>query len=165
MYNIIIIQSGLNVAPPYPPPPPPQLKILNFKTLLVYSGRLCRLPRHVALPRVATNPDLTRARRALSLFNDVPFRTRRTLLLYKVYGDRALLVFNGMSLNIVNALLVIIQQNVSTSISHMKPQCLKCEYLILMLKIDSDFYSFHGYLKFLVRHVGAVWQGSSVYDQ
>ena len=48
-----------------------------------------------------------RARRALSQFNDVPLRTRRGLLLYNVYGDSALLVLNGMSLNSVNALLVL----------------------------------------------------------
>ena len=36
-----------------------------------------------------------RARRALSLFNDDLFSTRRALLLYKVYGDSTLLVLNG----------------------------------------------------------------------
>ena len=40
-----------------------------------------------------------RARRALSLFKDVPLRTRRALSLYKVYGDSALLVLNRTSLN------------------------------------------------------------------
>ena len=48
-----------------------------------------------------------RASRALLLFNDVPLRTRRALLLYKVYGNSALLVLNGTSLNNVNALLVL----------------------------------------------------------
>ena len=33
-----------------------------------------------------------RARRALILFKDVPLRTRRALLMYKVYGESALLV-------------------------------------------------------------------------
>ena len=33
---------------------------------------------------------LLRARRALSIFKDVPLRTRRVLSLYKVYGDSAL---------------------------------------------------------------------------
>ena len=35
-----------------------------------------------------------RARRALSIFKDVPFRSRRALSLYKGYGDSAFLVFN-----------------------------------------------------------------------
>ena len=48
-----------------------------------------------------------RARRVLSLFKNVALRTRRALLLYNVYGDSALLVLNGTSLNINNALLVL----------------------------------------------------------
>ena len=46
-----------------------------------------------------------RARRALSIFKDVPSRTRKVLSLYKVYGNSALLVLNGTSLNIDSALL------------------------------------------------------------
>ena len=42
---------------------------------------------------------LLRTRRALSIFKDVPLRTRRGLSLCKVYGDSALLVLNGTSLN------------------------------------------------------------------
>ena len=41
------------------------------------------------------------------LFKDVPLRTRRALLLYKVYCDSALLVLNGTSLDSVNALLAL----------------------------------------------------------
>ena len=41
---------------------------------------------------------LSRARRALSIFKDVPLTTRRVLSLYKVYGDSSLLVLNGTSL-------------------------------------------------------------------
>ena len=48
-----------------------------------------------------------RARRALSIFNDVPLRTRRVLLLYRAYGDSTLLVLNGTSLNCNNALLAL----------------------------------------------------------
>ena len=48
-----------------------------------------------------------RARRALSIFKDVPLRTRRALLLYKVYGDSTLLVPNGTSLNSNSTLLVL----------------------------------------------------------
>ena len=48
-----------------------------------------------------------RARRALLQIKDVPLRTRRALLLYKVYGDSALLVLNGTSLNFNNALLAL----------------------------------------------------------
>ena len=40
-------------------------------------------------------------------FSDVLLKTRRAILLYKVYGDSALLVLNGTSLNSVNALLVL----------------------------------------------------------
>ena len=40
-----------------------------------------------------------RARRALSLFKDVPLKTRRALLLYKVYEDNCLLVINRTSFN------------------------------------------------------------------
>ena len=36
-----------------------------------------------------------RARRALTLFNDVPLRFGRAISLYKVYADSALLVLNG----------------------------------------------------------------------
>ena len=46
-----------------------------------------------------------RARRALSIFKDVPLRTRRAQLLYKVYGDSVLLVLSGTSLNSDSALL------------------------------------------------------------
>ena len=47
------------------------------------------------------------ARRALSLFNDVPLRTRRALSLYDVYGDSTLLVLNGILLNSISALLAL----------------------------------------------------------
>ena len=48
-----------------------------------------------------------RARRALLQLKEVPLRTRRALLLYKVYGDSALLVLNGTSLICNNALLAL----------------------------------------------------------
>ena len=48
-----------------------------------------------------------RTRRALTLFNDVPLRTRRTLLPQTLYSDSALLVLNGTSLNSVTALLAL----------------------------------------------------------
>ena len=51
-----------------------------------------------------------RARRALSLFNNVPFRTRMVLSLYKVCGDSALLVLNRTWLNSINTLLLLNQQ-------------------------------------------------------
>ena len=41
------------------------------------------------------------------MFKDVLLRTRRALLLYKVYGSSTLLVLNGTYLNSVNALLVL----------------------------------------------------------
>ena len=49
-----------------------------------------------------------RARRALTLFmNHVLLRIRRVLLLYKFYGDSALLVLNGTPFHSINALLVL----------------------------------------------------------
>ena len=48
-----------------------------------------------------------RARRALSLFNDAPLRTTRRLSLCTLYSISPLLVLNGTSLNIDNALLVL----------------------------------------------------------
>ena len=41
------------------------------------------------------------------MFKDVPFRTRRALSLYKVYGDNALLVLNRTSFNGDSALLAL----------------------------------------------------------
>ena len=52
------------------------------------------------------NDVLLRTRRVLSLCKSVLLKTRRALLLYRVYGNSALLVLNGTSLNI-NALLVL----------------------------------------------------------
>ena len=48
-----------------------------------------------------------RARRALLQFKDVTLRTRRALSLYKVNGNSALLVLNGISLICNNALLAL----------------------------------------------------------
>ena len=48
-----------------------------------------------------------RARKALSIFKDVPLRTRMTLLLYNVYGNSALLVLSRTSLNTDSALLAL----------------------------------------------------------
>ena len=48
-----------------------------------------------------------RARRALSIFKDVPLGTRRVLLLYNVYVNSTLLVLNGTSLNSDSALLAL----------------------------------------------------------
>ena len=47
------------------------------------------------------------ARRALMLFKNVLLRTRKALLVYKVYGNNTLLVLNEISLNSVNALLAL----------------------------------------------------------
>ena len=52
-----------------------------------------------------------RIRRALSIFRDVPLRTRRALWLHKFYGDSALLVLNGTSLNSDSALLALNWRN------------------------------------------------------
>ena len=46
------------------------------------------------------------------LFNDFPLRARRALLLYKVYGDSALLVLNGTLLNSNGALMVLSRRHV-----------------------------------------------------
>ena len=54
----------------------------------------------------STNRPL-RAIRALSVFNYVLLRTRRELFRYKVYGNSALLVLNGSSVNSNSALLAL----------------------------------------------------------
>ena len=46
-----------------------------------------------------------RARRVLSIFKDVPLRTRRVLLPYTFYSNSALLVLNRTSLDIDSSLL------------------------------------------------------------
>ena len=51
------------------------------------------------------------------LFKDVPLRTRRGLLLYKVYGDSALLVLNGTSLNSISALLALSRRILNSEFS------------------------------------------------
>ena len=48
-----------------------------------------------------------RARRALTLFNNIPLRTRRALSPQTLYSDSPLLVLNGTSLNNINALLAL----------------------------------------------------------
>ena len=48
-----------------------------------------------------------RARRALSLCQDVLLRTRRALVLYRVYGNSTLLVLNRTSLSSDSALLAL----------------------------------------------------------
>ena len=72
-----------------------------------------------------------RARRALSIFNNVPLRTSRGLSLYKVYGDSALLFLNIVEqhhampfcfstlLNSINAFLFlnIVEQHQCPSVS------------------------------------------------
>ena len=57
-----------------------------------------------------------RARWALILFTDVPLKTRRVLLLYKVYGDSALLVLSGTSLNSVYALQALSRRDELTQL-------------------------------------------------
>ena len=66
-----------------------------------------------SLPRndVMTMTVNLRARRALSLFRDVPLRTRRVLSTQTLYSDSALLVLKG-SLNIDSALLALNWRNV-----------------------------------------------------
>ena len=43
----------------------------------------------------------------LTIFKDVPLRTRRVVSLYKVYGDSTLLILNGTSSNSDSALLAL----------------------------------------------------------
>ena len=68
-------------------------KSCNRKQVLWYRVLLCLSYRQL------------RVRRAL--LQDVPLRTRRTLSLYKVNGNSALLVLNGTSLSCNNALLAL----------------------------------------------------------
>ena len=73
--------------------------LFHFKDVLLRTRSVLL----VLLPRYHQ----ARAWRALLQFKDVLLRTRRVLSLYKVYGDRALLVFNGTSLNCNNALVAL----------------------------------------------------------
>ena len=73
----------------FPPPPPPAPPLVG--ATVTFIGAIRQL----------------RARRALKQLKDVTLRTRRGLSLYKVYGDSALLVLNGISLVSVNALLAL----------------------------------------------------------
>ena len=82
--------------PPSPPPPPPTASISYLTPIYHLSGL------HIFLPYCRL-----RVRRALMLFNNVPLRTRRALLLYTFYSDSPLLVLNGTSLSSVNALLAL----------------------------------------------------------
>ena len=52
-------------------------------------------------------PSVESQKGAISLFKDVPLRTRRALSLYKVYGDGAPLVLNETSLNSDSSLLAL----------------------------------------------------------
>ena len=54
---------------------------------------------------------------ALSIFKDVPLRTRRALSLYKVYGDSTLLVLIKTSLNSDSALLALNWRTISCHIA------------------------------------------------
>ena len=56
-----------------------------------------------------------RARRALSIFKDVPLTNRRALSLYTRYSNSALLVLNGTSLNSDSALLALNRRYDSSS--------------------------------------------------
>ena len=62
------------------------------------------------------------ARRALSIVKDVPLRTRRALSLYNFYGDSALLVLNGISLNSDSALLPLNWWHAWSFMSFEKPR-------------------------------------------
>ena len=48
--------------------------------------------------------------------NSVPLRTRKALYLHKVYGDSALLVLNGTSLDSINTLLLLSLWNMAFSV-------------------------------------------------
>ena len=79
-----------------------------------------------------------RARRALSIFKDVPWRTRMALSLYKVYGNSALLVLNRTSLNSINTLLVLNRKSlnsVNALLVLRRWYILHCKFLI----ISSEF--------------------------
>ena len=72
-------------------------------------------------PQMQLTQRQLRPRRALTLFKDVPLRTRRALvLLYNGYGDNALLLLNRTLLNSVNTLLALNRtHNFCLEISHL----------------------------------------------
>ena len=77
-----------------------------------------------------------RARRALSIFKDIPLRTRRVLSLYKVYGDSALLVLNGTRLNSDSVLLALNWWYLIIM------KVCKCIFSILFIPIYDQLFSF-----------------------
>ena len=48
------------------------------------------------------------------LFKDVSLRNKRALFMYGVYGDSALLVFNGTMVNSVNALMALMRLKINS---------------------------------------------------
>ena len=77
-----------------------------------------------------------RARRALSIFKDVMLRTRRALSLYNVYGDSALLLLNGISLNSDSALLALKWRYWKGVISHSKVLVDSNEFSLIFWKVQ-----------------------------
>ena len=89
-----------------------------------------------------------RARRVLSIFKDVPLRTRRALSLYKVYGDSTLLVLNRTSWNRDNALLALNWQYIKLKYEY-EDQELKAIHANLWVYLHHNFVyilSFYGHL-------------------
>ena len=81
---------------------------ITVKYILSYSVHFCAVYYFLYTNYLAVHvyPQL-RARRALLLFKDVLLRTRRVLLLYKVYGNSILLVLNKTAFNSVDAFLAL----------------------------------------------------------
>ena len=78
---------------------------LNFKELNTSIISACQTNKQVQTMELLHC--WLRARRALSLFNDAPLRTRRALLPQTLYSNSACLVLNGTCLNSINAHLAL----------------------------------------------------------
>ena len=93
----------------------------------------------------------------LSIFKAVPLRTRRALLLYKVYGDSALLVLNGTSLNSDSTFLALNWRYViESSLLAFKTMLMPFERHKLwhpVIQTMSEGYKFFSNIRFNIRSI------------
>ena len=100
-----------------------------YKNVTCMSGLACiKMSNHCYILLYFVSYRQLRARRALLNFKDVPLRTRRALSLYKVFGDSALLVLNGTSLNSDSTLLILNWQYVLWKMR--KQSQIKCSWML-----------------------------------
>ena len=79
-------------------------------------------------------------------FKDVLLRTRRALLLYKLYGDNALVVLNGTSFVSANALLALSRRSVILQLRY-------GQYSYHATLRNHSYSSFMHYLSLIIFHL------------